>query len=137
MIILFELTKLTLFINEIIIFIIKYGFKYSSECSMNQWIIDSNEFIRIRQINFIIKIFINYVLLQIIFNLSETMKRQRFSSFSRLQILRSHRINLKLRLKYDCPQSITKLELKPILLEDKYSGKLSKNYNYKIIQLHK
>lgn len=104
---------------------------------MNQWIVDSNEFIRIRQINFIIKIFINYVLLQIIFNLSETMKRQRFSSFSRLQILRSHRINLKLRLKYDCLQSITKLELKPILLEDKYSGKLSKNYNYKIIQLHK
>lgn len=137
MIILSKLTKLTLFINEIIIFIIKYGFKYSSECSMNQWIVDSNEFIRIRQINFIIKIFINYVLLQIIFNLSETMKRQRFSSFSRLQILRSHRINLKLRLKYDCPQSITKLELKPILLEDKYSGKLSKNYNYKIIQLHK
>lgn len=135
MIILSELTKLTLFINEIIIFIIKYGFKYSSECSMNQWIVDSNEFIRIRQINFIIKIFINYVLLQIIFNLSETMKRQCFSSFSRLQILRSHRINLKLRLKYDCPQS--KLELKPILLEDKYSGKLSKNYNYKIIQLHK
>lgn len=137
MIILSELTKLTLFINEIIIFIIKYGFKYSSECSMNQWIVDSNEFIRIRQINFIIKIFINYVLLQIIFNLSETMKRQCFSSFSRLQILRSHRINLKLRLKYDCPQSITKFELKPILLEDKYSGKLSKNYNYKIIQLHK
>lgn len=137
MIILSELTKLTLFINEIIIFIIKYGFKYSSECSMNQWIVDSNEFIRIRQINFIIKIFINYVLLQIIFNLSETMKRQRFSSFSRLQILRSHRINLKLRLKYDCPQSIIKFELKPILLQDKYSGKLSKNYNYKIIQLHK
>lgn len=137
MIILSELTKLTLFINEIIIFIIKYEFKYSSECSMNQWIVDSNEFIRIRQINFIIKIFINYVLLQIIFNLSETMKRQCFSSFSRLQILRSHRINLKLRLKYDCPQSITKFELKPILLQDKYSGKLSKNYNYKIIQLHK